>query len=90
MWLEWYSIVWKDNVKKLKKIIVFVNASPLGFSIEKFDQNPLSWRAKLKTRMMMARLTKWEVELELRDLLAVKILSVKSCTMYLLSLIPGL
>ena len=58
-----------------------------------FCQKVLSKSLVLESKTenkMMARLTKWEVELELRDLLAVKILSVKSCTMYLLSLIPGL
>ena len=63
-------------VKKLKNFYIFFNENaPSRAFLLNFYKMPFFEKAKLKKRMIMPRLTKWETELELIELLAVKILS---------------
>ena len=65
-WSRWYRYWLKkfNFVKKLKNFYIFLNenASTYAFFLN-FYQIPFFQKAKLKKRMIMPRLTKWEVEL---------------------------
>lgn len=61
-----------------------------GFFYQKVLPKSLILERKIENKNDDGKIDNVGGKLELRDLLAVKILSIKSCTMYLLSLIPGL